>query len=499
MDYGKPDISKDIHHTIEKYEFPDQQDLNLDNIEFTVVNNQQDSLMNIAGIRLWMLISIVGNGTSDVANGVKMPYTERDCVPCLNLGHSMFKMVEGRIGGATVSSQSQLYPLYCLAMKLFSETPMTQKMSFPYDGFYVTVEMSGTDNQLKANPPIPEVNYYLKKSFDGEFTAATKEGILWKWQKENAKSTGFSLLAKSATQSNVAHKFKKGFFRTFGKADTAEEPRSKWFIVPLMEAPFIVKSWVPNGINVYARLNRNWDTKYLLKGKNANKYKVHIEKMYIKVPYIHISPDKFAQIQARVLNAPFDKPLEMWFTRPVMHRQTLHIGDIRPQFNNLFKRESQVMPERIMFTFVDNDTYEGKHEKSNMYFQHANLRRWYITMPNAAIIPNNNNPEYKVIDGDYEVPYAQMIDALQLDRDLGGTVISPELFVTTCTWYGYRLTAMDMDDEVTQTTGIGNWSLNLEFNTAPTAAQNLSILVFAWFKSNIRVHNNLTCTADYVS
>ena len=430
---------------------PRDKELKTNTYIFDIPNKEQMSVIDLPNVKMLLHLELIKS-----SNSAKLANDELTCVPANDLPHEMWRNVQVKINNVIVSSNDNHYATRAFYKKMKNYTKELQEMEFDYTGFY-----AGEDMHDKVGEAVR-----YKEETTGDVGGTT------------------AVLTKEV-DANLADKCQGLFFQR--GTDTATAGRSHWFEDHIYECPFTGHSYLPYGIPLEVTFTKHSKQSFYLKGANQALYEVKVKDFILKVPYLQLSPEAFMNLETSITSK--DTPmLSMWMDSLVVTDKALVDGRTEHGIDNLFgTRAGGVMPELVTFGITSVDSWEGKPTTFNHLYEHNKLKRYTFTLPGARQLPSTQLPAMDFAEGQFELPYKDLLEAWQLKANGQSTVLTKEVFAESQCLFAVQFTPLPPDPNTAQSTGIGDMNLDLTFDTAPNRK---TLVLFGEFKDRISIGKN---------
>ena len=439
LNYLPPIVENDIVQRNIIILEPKEADINnVSRLTFEIPNAEYNCVLDQKGVHMRALVEF--QNIED--DNRLLDSTELHAVPSMNLIHNLWRNIKVEIAGKVVSSQDFHYPQRAMLYKLATATKNSQDLEFSSSLFRIDEDLIGPEDQF--------VTKFGKKAgywqvLKGGFNAGAQEKI--------GEDDDAPVMISPETYDNLAAKLLKEFLRDRGTVEDDEKKGRPHLLEDnIYEIPFyLTPNYLPFGLPVKVEFEKHTNKYYYIKGANAKNYVIKFKEFQLVIPFMQLSSEKFAEINKMVEDPK--TTLDLWITREVVREKTIATDQSPLTFYDLFVNEvTDVLPERVIFSFVTSKTLNGDPLSSNFYFRNHDLRRWFLTLPSRQIVPDPANGEYDFEVGLTEQAYKEFVDVLQLDRDGLGSVVDESLFAHTFSFFGVRLTPKDTDPQVAQAT-----------------------------------------------
>jgi hypothetical protein len=443
-------IDVDILSRHEAYIQPTDKNLNGASLTFDIKNEENYSVLDLEHVELLCEIDIFKKGTS-----VHMPATELKCIPSSNFLHCLFRNVEVKMNDTVVSSQDFMYSYRAYIEKATSYTPPHADLTFNKGGFIFEKGMDGMQAMTDTNPE----------------TVTVKKDSL------TAADVNVAVLKNIGTGQNSADRLRQMFFKPAGG-------KSHQFKDYLHEIPFNQKKYLPNGVKLTVTLTRQDNKAFYLKGDNYDKYEVNVKNIFMVVPFIKLSVPAFMRIEQQIS----ETGVKIALTRKVAVIKTLTANQNPQIIDQLFHTGSNVLPEKLYFSFMEGNQQAGVHNVFNFKFDDRKLRKFHVTLPDGKILPHVNEPDMDFSQNVTELAWDNFTKLFKLNTDGQGSVVTEDLYKSLFSLFGVQISANPSTDEIIQATGVGSITITLSFN-APGPEGGL-LLVIGEFKDDITILKN---------
>lgn len=431
---------------IKKY--PVSQDLNQTApFEFEVKGSDVD-FIDLARVRLYVRAKIVDKNNQDVSEIM----SER--LSTVNtLFHSLFKRIELRMGRETDVQISHSLPTHgyrCYIEELLSRSPSQSEQLGRTDMFYI--DDAGKADDVGA--------FEMITVQEGEEDA--REELRWR------KSENSGFLARQAIVSDSKD------FELFGciKLDLFQQDR-----------------YLLNNVNLRLKLEKQDPSFFLLHSEANDAYHIAYQEVYLQVPYVTLSNDRFLEMNRQLLKTNAKYPI-----RRIEVQDAMVLPNFKTvRFDRLFSN-AEHLPTRLVLGLVSNDRFAGTPAKNPYLFHHHNLESLTAKVDGALV--SGKQYTFRFDEGEALEAFHDLYVNLGLDDTSSSLHLDYEQYLNGSTLYVLDLSAdNNAGSDYFHTHVVGNFSLELTFATPPSTALNL--IVYAEYESVIEINANRDVYASW--
>lgn len=259
---------------------------------------------------------------------------------------------------------------------------------------------------------------------------------------------------------------------------------------PLHSDIFLQDKLLLNGIDMKVKLTPHKAAFCLMSNNAEGDYKVSITHASLMVRRVKVNPS-IALSHARALEVGTAKyPL----TRVEVKAFSIPTGTMSLSKDNLFLGQ---LPQRLVITCVDNDSFNGALDKNPFNMKNMNLNYLSLTVDGRQI-PDSRplTPKYTLARGqNYTQAYQTLYSGLNKMYKDTGNGISRDDYPN-----GYTLYAFDISPDLNEGDHLnlvkrGNLRLEMRFGTA--LPNTIMVIVYAEFQNILEVDKSRNVIFDY--
>ena len=226
---------------------------------------------------------------------------------------------------------------------------------------------------------------------------------------------------------------------------------------PIYADVFQTSKYLPNGISMDIKLEKNLDKFFLLSPQDAKVYNLQILDIYLLVNRVHLSPQVFNYISASIAKTPAILPYKGVVTRTF----GIPLGSFTSVQERLF---SGRLPSVVVFGLVSSTSYLGKQSKNGFNFQNFSISK--VALSTDAISQTNNYTEFDFRNSKYLEGFIKFSQAIGNDKQL---VLNRDSWFNGKTLHAFTLSPK-ASDQTLPPAKTGAVRLQIDFSAATTEA-----------------------------
>ena len=244
--------------------------------------------------------------------------------------------------------------------------------------------------------------------------------------------------------------------------------------------------YLPNGISMKIRLNRQKDEFILMSA--ANDFKVEILEAYLSIRKVKVSPG----IALGHADALMTSPAKFPITRKECKVLAIPAGFRSFTKDNIFLGQ---LPKRLVIGMIRNTAFAGAVTSNPYKFSHFNVN--YIQLYTDGEPVQSKPFKLNVQQGKYLDAFETLSKSFDKLDGEKSAIIKREDWVRGYSLFSFDLTPDYDDDDRFPLIRHGN--LRLEMNFDEVLAQTINVVVYAEFDNIIEISNNRNIQFDYTS
>lgn len=242
-----------------------------------------------------------------------------------------------------------------------------------------------------------------------------------------------------------------------------------------------------NNVPVKIEMERSGNKFILLSNANVDKISFTIEKCYLLVRKVKLSPSIMAKHIQMISKQNAIYPIR----RVVVKNNLIHKDLLESSLTGVYTGK---MPRRIVFGLVKHDATVGDTKLNPFYFQHYNLKKIELEVGGYAI-PYKKGITMDYDKKDYMQGYNTLFKGLNRNIYETGHDITWDEYLDGYCLYAFNLTPDQCDGEHWSIPPTGSLNINLEFSKK--TPDNISAVVYLEFDGLIEINQYRGISFDY--